>query len=55
MSDSMRDKQRVKCPECNADAQPDTAQMPPKFKDKNMEFHFICPNGHRFVRRFKGK
>jgi len=50
-----KDKQRVECPECKQEAQPDTAQLPPKFKNGDMEFHFICPNGHRFVRRIKKK
>lgn len=42
-------KQPIKCPVCGEVAKEDTKNLPQR-EGKKLRVHFICPNGHEFVK-----
>ena len=55
MSNHTKSKFDIKCPKCGAAAEMDLTKMPPKQIGKNLEVHFVCECGNKFVHIFVGK
>jgi hypothetical protein len=45
---------KVQC-DCGETATLDTQFIPPKVEDGKLTVHYVCPQGHKFVRKYNLK